>query len=102
MSHCVSSDKNMEIDSHVESLPYVQKLGVPPRPSLWKEFGDTVMEIFFWDDPLGAFKNQPGSTRFILALQAIFLILQWGKSYSFSKFKGDLIAGLTIASLSIP
>ncbi|KAM4088304.1 hypothetical protein ACJW30_07G059200 [Castanea mollissima] len=85
MSHRVSSDKNVEINSHVESLPYVQKLGVPPRPSLWKEFRDTVKETFFWEDPLGAFKSQPGST-----------------GYSFSKFKGDLIAGLTIASLSIP
>ncbi|KAM3694470.1 hypothetical protein ACJW31_07G060200 [Castanea mollissima] len=85
MSHRVSSDKNVEINSHVESLPYVQKLGVPPRPSLWKEFRDTEKETFFWEDPLGAFKSQPGST-----------------GYSFSKFKGDLIAGLTIASLSIP
>ncbi|KAA8522506.1 hypothetical protein F0562_013133 [Nyssa sinensis] len=36
------------------------------------------------------------------AVQAIFPIFKWGQSYSLTKFRGDLIAGLTIASLCIP
>ncbi|KAG0499370.1 hypothetical protein HPP92_004061 [Vanilla planifolia] len=38
----------------------------------------------------------------MLGLQSLFPILKWGSEYNFTKFKGDLIAGLTIASLCIP
>ncbi|KAG9129559.1 hypothetical protein Leryth_023899 [Lithospermum erythrorhizon] len=33
---------------------------------------------------------------------AVFPILEWGRKYNLTKFRGDLIAGLTIASLCIP
>lgn len=61
-----------------------------------------MKETFFADDPLRPFKHQPRSRKFILGMQAIFPILEWGRSYNFAKFRGDLIAGLTIASLCIP
>ncbi|PKI73873.1 hypothetical protein CRG98_005743 [Punica granatum] len=80
----------------------VHKVGVPPRQHLFKEFASTVKETFFADDPLRPFRDQPGSRKFVLGVQAIFPIFEWGRSYSLSKFKGDLIAGLTIASLCIP
>lgn len=35
-------------------------------------------------------------------LQGLFPILSWGKNYKASTFKSDLMAGLTLASLSIP
>ena len=35
-------------------------------------------------------------------LQGLFPILSWGKNYKVSNFKNDLMAGLTLASLSIP
>ncbi|KAJ9560464.1 hypothetical protein OSB04_005624 [Centaurea solstitialis] len=38
----------------------------------------------------------------MLGLQAMFPILEWGRNYDLNKFKGDLIAGLTIASICIP
>ncbi|KAG5525989.1 hypothetical protein RHGRI_032321 [Rhododendron griersonianum] len=47
-------------------------------------------------------KDQPKSQKLVLVLQALFPILEWGRDYNLSKFKGDLIAGLTIASLAIP
>ncbi|GKV09285.1 hypothetical protein SLEP1_g20810 [Rubroshorea leprosula] len=84
------------------NMQYVHKVGVPPKQNLFKEFATTVKETFFADDPLRPFKDQPKSRKFILGIQAIFPILEWGRSYNLTKFKGDIIAGLTIASLCIP
>lgn len=82
--------------------PYMHKVGVPPKQNLFDEFKTTVKETLFSDDPLRPFKDQPGSRKFVLGLQTVFPILDWGKSYNVSKFRGDVIAGLTIASLCIP
>lgn len=83
-------------------LPRAYKVGVSPKQNLFEEFKCTVKETFFPDEPLRLFKNQTRSRKFLMALEAIFPILQWGREYSLDKFKGDLIAGLTIASLCIP
>ncbi|OMO60291.1 sulfate anion transporter [Corchorus olitorius] len=85
-----------------ESLPYLHKVGVPPKQSLLKEIAGTVKETFFADDPLRNFKDQSRSRKLVLGIQAFFPIFEWGRNYSLSKFKGDLIAGLTLASLVIP
>ncbi|XP_043722359.1 sulfate transporter 1.2-like [Telopea speciosissima] len=85
-----------------EDLPRVPKVGVPTRQNLFKKIAETTKEMFFPDDPLRQFKGQPRSKKFMLGLQYIFPILEWGRNYNLIKFKGDLIAGLTIASLSIP
>ncbi|KAK2986916.1 hypothetical protein RJ640_009059 [Escallonia rubra] len=87
---------------HSENLPYVHKVGVPPKQNLVKEFTTTLKETFFSDEPFKPFKDQTKSKKVVLALQALFPILNWGRDYNLSKFKGDLIAGLTIASLCIP
>jgi hypothetical protein len=110
MSSAVHSTQEYDMDTrslssshrHPQDAPYVHKVGLPPKQNLFKEFKATVKETFFADDPLRSFKDQPRSKKFILGLQAIFPILEWGRSYSFAKFRGDLIAGLTIASLCIP
>lgn len=96
--------KEMDIrslsSSHHVTLPY--KVGVPPKQKLWTEFSTTLKETFFSDDPLHSFKDQSRSRKFILGMQAVFPIFEWGRRYNLAKFKGDLIAGLTIASLCIP
>ena len=89
-------------DRHSEELPYVHKVGVPPKHNLLKEFTNTVKETFFADDPLRPFKDQPRWRQFVLGLQSIFPILEWGKDYNLTNLRGDLIAGFTIASLCIP
>ncbi|XVE55451.1 hypothetical protein DITRI_Ditri03aG0159600 [Diplodiscus trichospermus] len=100
--------KEMDIRSlsssrgHVHNTEYLHKVGVPPKQNLFREFTATVKETFFADDPLRHFKDQPRSRKLILGIQAVFPILEWGRSYSWRKFRGDLIAGLTIASLCIP
>ncbi|XP_010269183.1 PREDICTED: sulfate transporter 1.2-like [Nelumbo nucifera] len=110
MGHSTDGDfeKKTDIESapssrrHGEHLPYIHKVGSPSPNNVLKEFKDAVKETFFPDNPLRPFKDQPRSKKFILGLQSIFPILEWGRNYSLSKFKGDLIAGLTIASLCIP
>ncbi|XP_012479967.1 sulfate transporter 1.3 isoform X1 [Gossypium raimondii] len=98
----ISSSSSCQSSSSPRSSPYVHEVGVPPKQNLLKEIAAVVKETLFADDPLRHFKDQPSSKKFILGLQAIFPILEWGKHYNLSKFKGDLIAGLTIASLCIP
>lgn len=106
MSNRITDDNGVRnvSESHreLENLPYVHKIGVPPKPNLLKEIRQSLKETFMADDPLKPFVNQPKRRKVLLGLQAIFPILSWGRDYSLSKFKGDLIAGLTIASLCIP
>jgi high affinity sulfate transporter 1 len=80
----------------------VYKVGYPPQKNLATEFTDTLRETFFHDNPLRQYKGQSGWTRFMLGLQFLFPAVEWGRNYNFNKFKSDLIAGLTIASLCIP
>ncbi|XP_021729483.1 sulfate transporter 1.2-like [Chenopodium quinoa] len=87
-------NQNPDLDHH--------KVGVPSKQNLFKEFTNTVKETFFADDPLRHFKDQSKSRKFILGLHAVFPILDWGRGYNLKKFRGDLISGLTIASLCIP
>ncbi|XP_042046938.1 sulfate transporter 1.3-like [Salvia splendens] len=93
-------EEEMEASSRDPSLPY--KVGIPPKQKLWKEFSATLKETFFADDPLRSFKDQSGPRKFLLGAEAVFPILSWGRGYNLSKFKGDLVAGLTIATLCIP
>ncbi|WVZ19714.1 hypothetical protein V8G54_007036 [Vigna mungo] len=93
--------RSMSSSSHGQ-VPQVYKVAVPPRQNLFKEFQATIKETFFADDPLRPFKDQSISRKFILGIEAIFPILKWGRSYNLKKFRGDLISGLTIASLCIP
>ncbi|XP_078440909.1 sulfate transporter 1;3 [Wolffia australiana] len=78
------------------------KVGVPPRRRLLDEVQETVKETLFHDDPLRAFKDQPNRKKILLGLRAFFPVLDWARRYNLSQFRGDLIAGLTIASLCIP
>ncbi|XP_057774803.1 sulfate transporter 1.3-like [Salvia miltiorrhiza] len=98
-------ETHVRMDGHSEesmmrSMPY--RVGVPPKQKFWSEFCSTLKETFFSDDPLHPFKDQSRSRKFVLGMQAVFPILEWGKRYNLANFKGDLIAGLTIASLCIP
>ncbi|XP_073121531.1 sulfate transporter 1.3-like [Henckelia pumila] len=87
---------------HADGLPYVHKVGVPPKQNLLNEFKFTFKETFFHDDPLRAFKDQARARKLLLGIRAIFPILDWGRRYDLSMFRADLIAGITTASLCIP
>lgn len=87
---------------NVDDFAPVYRVGVPPRLKLVNEFKIAVKETLFPDDPFRQFKDQPRSQKIRLGIEGLFPILEWGKTYSLAKFKGDLVAGLTIASLCIP
>ncbi|KAI3834103.1 hypothetical protein MKW92_008831 [Papaver armeniacum] len=92
--------KSTEMDKGNPSNVY--KVGVPRQPDLMKEFTGGMKETFFSDDPFRQFKGQSSSRKFVLAIQFVFPIFQWGRDYNLTKFKGDIISGLTIASICIP
>lgn len=100
------TDKNKmderSLSASYDQQPYAYKVSIPPKQNLFKEFQYTVKETFFADDPLRSFKDQSTSKKLILGIEFIFPILNWGRSYNLKKFRGDIIAGLTIASLCIP
>ncbi|KAI4296329.1 hypothetical protein L6164_036295 [Bauhinia variegata] len=87
---------------HGDSLPYIHKVGAPPKQNLLTEIKHAVKETFFPDNPFGHLKDQPGKRKLFLGLQTVFPIFDWARGYNLSKFKGDLVSGLTIASLCIP
>ncbi|WVZ55828.1 hypothetical protein U9M48_006437 [Paspalum notatum var. saurae] len=93
-----SSHRRMDSVQHGHGY----KVGFPPKKNLLSEFSDVVRETFFADDPLRVYKDQPVSKKIWLGVQHVFPVLDWSRHYSLGKFKGDLIAGLTIASLCIP
>ena len=84
------------------NLPLMHKVSSPPKQTLFQDIKHNFNETFFSDDPFGKFKDQTKSRKFVLGLQSVFPILEWGRGYNLKSFKGDLIAGLTIASLCIP
>ncbi|XWS21546.1 hypothetical protein CRYUN_Cryun30bG0063400 [Craigia yunnanensis] len=72
----------------------------PEPPSLWQELVSAVKgSVFSYGRKHSSSAKGRRSMSF---LQGLFPILSWGRTYKVSKFKDDLMAGLTLASLSIP
>ncbi|KAG0484615.1 hypothetical protein HPP92_008694 [Vanilla planifolia] len=80
----------------------IHKVPLPQRKSIIPVLKKELGEVFFPDDPLRQFKNQPFLRKLFLGLQYLFPIIQWGSDYDMKLFKSDVISGLTIASLAIP
>ncbi|KAL8058367.1 hypothetical protein ABFX02_03G013500 [Erythranthe guttata] len=79
-------------------------LSSPNPPSPWQEIYTSVKETVLLPQPNN---RQPRTNTNnnkwpLLFLQALFPILKWGRNYKATKFKNDLMAGLTLASLCIP
>lgn len=73
-------------------------LNSPNPPPLWNKIFSTVKHAF-----LPHTNNKYFSPKHALSfLQTLFPILVWFRDYKPSHFKNDLLAGLTLASLSIP
>jgi sulfate transporter 3 len=71
-----------------------------------RPFGDAVRtglaETFFPDDPFRGFGPRPPAARAWGALKYFVPVLDWAPRYTLDRFKYDLLAGVTIASLAIP
>lgn len=61
-----------------------------------------LAETFFPDDPFRGFGALPPAARAWGALKYFVPALEWAPRYGIGKFKYDLLAGVTIASLAIP
>nr|CAC94920.1 sulfate transporter [Brassica napus] len=85
-----------------ENTSVRHKVARPPKEGLLKEFKSGVQETFFHDAPLRDFKDQTASKKVLLGIQAVFPIIGWAREYNLRKLRGDVISGLTIASLCIP
>lgn len=71
----------------------------PEHPSLWNDLTGMFRKAFRWR---GADKRFTLSVYVMSVLQGLFPILDWWKTYNLKFFRSDLMAGLTLASLSIP
>lgn len=76
----------------------------PKPPGLFREVVDSVRDTVYSmkNKYYSSLKGQSFTKRVISIQQEIFPILVWIRNYSATKFKNDLMAGLTIASLCIP
>lgn len=104
-SNRVDPFETIKIQSEIpmyQSPLEIHKVRLPPQRTTLQKLRHRLSEIFFPDDPFHGFKNQTSFTKFLLALQYMFPIFQWGPEYSLYLFRSDIISGLTIASLAIP
>uniref|UniRef100_A0A0E0KW24 STAS domain-containing protein n=1 Tax=Oryza punctata TaxID=4537 RepID=A0A0E0KW24_ORYPU len=76
----------------------VHKVAAPPAQSTASKLKARVKETFFPDDPFRGFKGKPLTTKWVMAVQYLFPILDWVPNYSFSLFKSDL--GISYAKLA--
>ncbi|CAL5365448.1 unnamed protein product [Camellia sinensis] len=91
---------DLEKNGQAERAHWV--MNAPNPPSLWHELVDSIKKsLISHRTKFQSLKKQPFSGAFSL-LEAVFPILVWGRNYTATKFKNDLLAGLTLASLCIP
>lgn len=88
--------------SQIERSKWV--LDSPNPPPLWKKLFSSLKETILPHGNKLCFssKNKSFLALVYSFLQNLFPILVWLKDYTASKFKDDLLAGLTLASLCIP
>lgn len=77
-------------------------LNSPSPPSLREELVGVVGKAFRPRASGGAGGRAPPCAWALTALQCVFPVLQWGRSYTLKDFRSDVMAGLTLASLGIP
>ncbi|MED6179719.1 Sulfate transporter 2.1 [Stylosanthes scabra] len=101
-----SKGEDMQVDIEKNQKSHVRSqwvLNPPEPPSPWRVVTDSVgKSISRFRKNFFSLRDESWSKVLFSALQKIFPILVWGRSYTATKFRKDLLAGLTIASLCIP
>ncbi|KAI3834102.1 hypothetical protein MKW92_008830 [Papaver armeniacum] len=97
----------VDVQSRAERARWI--LDSPEPPGLIHELVSSIKETVFHcgmktypPSNNAKMKTKSNSKHIFSILQGIFPILRWGRKYTATKFKSDLFAGLTLASLSIP
>ncbi|WJX33765.1 Sulfate transporter 2.1 [Trifolium repens] len=99
---CKSEDFQVDIEKNQQDVRSQWVLNAPEPPSPWHVTIDSVKKtVSNYREKVSSLCDQPCSTLFS-ALQVVFPILVWGRNYTAAKFRKDILAGLTIASLCIP
>lgn len=99
---------SFEITSHPQAERAEWVLHSPDPPSLWHDLLVSVRGTLLLNNSNDDKKKSPLTDKQALCraaaslFQGLFPILRWGRTYRLSKFKSDLMAGLTLASLCIP
>lgn len=75
-------------------------LGSPAPPAPWRQVYASMKKKILPGKNSG--QKPRTCSRPLAFLQGLFPILEWGRNYKATKFKNDLMAGLTLASLCIP
>ncbi|KAK9272371.1 hypothetical protein L1049_002742 [Liquidambar formosana] len=89
---------DLEKNSQAEKAKWV--MNAPEPPGLWCELMESIRDTCF---PQGnKFSSLKKQQCAISVLVGLFPILHWCRNYKATKFKNDLLAGLTLASLCIP
>ncbi|GLU13147.1 hypothetical protein SLE2022_297930 [Rubroshorea leprosula] len=89
-----SATQTCQIQAMNERSQWV--LNAPEPPTLWHELVGLLRKSIL-PDP-----TNPPSKLVLSFVKGMFPILHWSQSYKEMKFKKDLMAGLTLASLCIP
>ncbi|XP_047317689.1 low affinity sulfate transporter 3-like [Impatiens glandulifera] len=77
-------------------------LNAPKPPGVWTQFRTTLRDcVGSCSGLMVSFKKHPFE-YLVRSLESVFPIIGWSKDYSLAKFKCDLLAGFTLASLCIP
>ncbi|EAZ37975.1 hypothetical protein OsJ_22321 [Oryza sativa Japonica Group] len=63
-------------------MAVLHKVAAPPAQSTASKLKARVKETFFPDDPFRGFKGKPLTTKWVMAVQYLFPILDWGISYA--------------------
>ncbi|CAL5326810.1 unnamed protein product [Camellia sinensis] len=91
-----------DLEQNVQADRSQWVLKAPKPPGLWSELLNSIREtVASHGNKFQSLKNQPFFGT-ISVLEAMFPILLLCKNYTVTKFKKDLLAGLTLASLCIP
>ncbi|KAL6645647.1 hypothetical protein ACP70R_017255 [Stipagrostis hirtigluma subsp. patula] len=77
-------------------------LNTPRPPSLREDLAGAFRRAFRPRAAAGGGGRAPRWAWALTALQCVFPVLQWGRSYNLKAFRSDVMAGLTLASLGIP
>ncbi|XVF15141.1 hypothetical protein REPUB_Repub09cG0124000 [Reevesia pubescens] len=100
LTDTTADQQMLDLEKHdcVERVQWVLNTPKPPG------FGHELMETAFsWRNKIPFLNKQSGCKGELFSmLQATFPILSWCQNYKATKFKHDLMAGLTLASLCIP
>lgn len=97
----IQADQLLSMQQQQQPLE-IHKVRLPPYRTTCQKLRHRLSEIFFPDDPFYRFKNQTWFMKFLLGVQYLLPIFQWGPEYNLNLLRSDFISGLTIASLAIP